>query len=403
MKLKDKIANEINKRVKRHKIDFDEYANVIVLDCGLCQSTFFNRNLRLEGGTGAGRLRGFAELIYFIEQLEDYSFLCVEDSHFTPRNKKSRSQPFTEEQLYRIFVLCKMKNITLKLFPQKLTPRAITKCNTMGISSVKADLQDPISIYEFLLVSDVSLKNPPKRFGYSDQRNEGHAMKDDINVDLNIARAYVDENGFQKKYGDPNDKCLNLVMEIVPTLIEKLTKEELSIFFGDPDDLYYKKNCSTGKKGDLKWANIKEAQLYTLAAMFIRPDGNLRTRPTTGAVAGFDFIEAYLLVRSAWHFRGGVARSNAMFWGFRLWVRAQCRLLGNPLIDLDRQVTITVGTDKKGNPKTETRVVTRGSFNEHEEAFFVERRSFFQGTQDKVMRILKTHLGLREEDPNLGY
>ena len=384
MKLKDEIDNEVKKRKNQHKIDLDAYTDVTVLDCGMCASTYFNRSQKLKGGKGTGRVRGFAELIYFIKNLADGSFLCVEDSHFTPRNEKSRSQPFSEKQLHKIFELCREKNITLKLFPQKLTPRAITKCNAMGMEMAKGDEKDPISIYEFLRTANVSLKKPPKRFGYDARRKEGHDMKADLNVDLNIARAYVDENGVQRKYGDPNDKCLSLVLEVLPLLVEVLTPRELSIFVSKPDDLFYKKDCKTGKKGDVKMGSIKIAQLYTLACMFMRPDGTLRTRPSTGAVAGFDFIEAYLLVRSAWHFRGGVARSTSMYWGFRSWIRRESELLGNPLIDLKRKCEMVVGTKKDGTPKTETRVVTRGNFNEHEEAFFLENRDFFQKTQDKI-------------------
>lgn len=396
MKLKDKIANEVKKRdKKKHAVDLDAYTDVTILDCGMCASTYFNRNLKMKGGSGIGRLRGFVELKHFIENLLEGSFLCVEDSHFTPRNKKSRSQPFTEPQLYDIHRICEERGITLRLFPQKLTPRAITKCNSMGINATKGDEKDPISIYEFLMVSDISLKKPPTKFGYSPRQDEGHAMRCDINVDLNIARAYIDDNGRQKKYGDPSDLCSALIYEVLPLLLETLTEKELSIFVSKPDDLYYKRDCDGGKKGDVKLGSIKIAQLYTLASMFMRPDGELRTRPSTGCVAGFDFIESYLLVRSAWHYKGGVARSNSMYWGFRAWIRAQSKLLGNPLIDLSRQCDIVVGTKKDGTPKIETRVVTRGSFNEHEEAFFLDGRKFFQNTQDKVMRIFKKHLGLR--------
>lgn len=398
MKLIDKIAQNVRKRKKQHKVDFDSYANVLILDCGIGASTYFNRNQYLEGGKGTGRVKGYAQLRHLINELENNSFLAVEDSHFTPSGPTSRSQPFPEWQLQEIFDLCRKKNITLKLFPQKLTPRAITFAG-----SSKSDGNDPKSICMFLEHANVSLKNPPKKFGYSERQNEGHAMRADINVDLNIARAYVDDDGIKREYGDPEDKCMDEVRKLFPVLVDVLNEKELSIYVSDPSRLYYKKDCEGGKKGDINWNVVKVSQLYTLVAMFVCPDGELRIRPSTGNVAGFDFIEAYLLVRSAWHYRGGVARSTLMFWGFRLWVRMQSKLLGNPLIDLERKVTITVGTKKDGTPKTETRLVTRGSFNEHEEAFFLEQRDFYQGTQDKVLRITKTQLGLREVDPQLGY
>ena len=46
----------------------------------------------------------------------------------------------------------------------------------------------------FLKYANVS-KHPVKVWEYSERQNEGHAMRADINVDLNIARAYLDDDG----------------------------------------------------------------------------------------------------------------------------------------------------------------------------------------------------------------
>ena len=97
-----------------------------------------------------------------------------------PRREKSLSQPFTAEELLGLYKDLKDNGITLKLFPQKSTPRVIGFVNelyqagkielpsfviTKNGQIIKCDINDPWCIWVFLEQHlQTSMANPLEKF-----------------------------------------------------------------------------------------------------------------------------------------------------------------------------------------------------------------------------------------------
>ena len=93
---------------------------VFVLDCGKNSATLYNPI------TNEVTTLSHEEVLELYKKLPEGSTLVSENSHLgTPRRKRSLSQPFTAEQLLGFYENCNNNNISIKLFPQKSTPRAL--------------------------------------------------------------------------------------------------------------------------------------------------------------------------------------------------------------------------------------------------------------------------------------
>lgn len=253
------------------------------------------------------------ELLAFLKQLPKGSFVVSEDSHLgTERTYKSLSQPFTRDELLGLYEDLEDRGVTLRLFPQKSTPRA---CAYAGY--VKSDSTDPRSIFIFLKDHPkvvASLKKPVRSFGLTSIRESSYIYKSETDAFINRARAE------KPKYS--SDHCSKFLISNIDFYAENLSEMALNIFGLTEDSKYKKGNSKTGKKkGDWNLSNVKLPQLYAIACSIIHPEHNaLRIRPETGEVAGYGYIKKYIFRMSPFHFKGGVARSNLYYHGMKRWI-----------------------------------------------------------------------------------
>ena len=100
--------------------------NLFVLDCGKNSSTLYNPV------TNMVTVISHEEVLNLHDTLPEGSTLVCEYSHLGySRREKSLSQPFTAEELLGLYKDLKDNGITLKLFPQKSTPRVIGLVNEL--------------------------------------------------------------------------------------------------------------------------------------------------------------------------------------------------------------------------------------------------------------------------------
>lgn len=280
-----------------------------VLDCGTNKSTLYNSD------TDKCDIITHSEVLALPDTLPEGSTLICEYSHLgCQRTEFSLSQPFTADELLRLYSELEDKNITLKLFPQKSTPRACSYANLP-----KSDESDPKSIY--ILTRDfpqISMMNPPKTFEEHPKRLEAYDYKNYTSKYINMARRQEDA------YSE--DGCSKWIIDNIELLFDNLSDTAKSAFSkGTTSQCQGVKTkhrtMKRDKKGKVRMTTVSMQSLYAVICTLIDYDGNVRVRPSTGEMAGWQYIKRYVLCMSPFHFRGGVARSNLYWHGMKNWIK----------------------------------------------------------------------------------
>lgn len=238
-----------------------------------------------------------------LKWLPNGAILICENAHLgVPRNPLSLAQVYTDHQLPEIYERALSKGCIIKLFPNQLTPKA----RAMFGTGEKTDENDTKAIYGMVTnCPHLKLMNPPKTFVVERSREAGWKFKNETNAILNKARRF--------KYEDPDDAIVQFLDENLHDIADSLSPLARSIF-----DLE-----RTKRNGEFCTSSSRRVRLYTIASLFFHPNGSARLRPDTGAIPGKTWLRRNVLHTSPFHFKGGIARSNLCWHGFRNYAIAQ--------------------------------------------------------------------------------
>lgn len=338
------------------------YDKVLILDCGKNNLTYYNSQTDEESNITR------EETLRLPEILEEGFTVIGEASHFsTPRGEYSLAQPFYAEELLDWYYRMELNNISLKMFPQKSTPRAYAKVG-------KSDETDPKAIFNLLKkFPEICLMNPPNDFNVSKKIQRYWKWKDTTNKILNIAR--------MTKYnlnGEQEDKNTDLIVENIDYIYNSLTPEERECF-----QFTTYKNNKIKIKTTTTW-QFSMSQIYSILACIRDHHGNLRKNAHTDRFPSNKDFRRYLLCLTPFHFRGGVARSNLYYHGLMNYIQRKGKEQG---LDFKRKVKL-----KDNKEKT---TIRRGSFTSKEDEFFVKHRIIYNNA---IMSMYKIFKSILEED-----
>lgn len=297
--------------------------------------------------------------------LPNGSQLVIENAHAgTPRSDYSLAQVYTEQELLSFYDAVETKGCKLRLFPQGLTPKAR---KMFGIDE-KSDHNDLIAIARYVEeFPHTTLRKPPKTFVTQRRREAGWAFKKENDGILNVARRY--------KYERDDDAVAMFVSSSLDELASRLSDDAKEIMCLS-DDHRYVKRPHIFKKSDQR-----TSRLYTLAALFLHPQGYARQRPDTGALPGIDWLKTHVLHFSPFHFRGGIARSNLKWHAFR-----------NSAIE-------ALGTRKAANGK----VLSHYDFSPEQHVQFRQHRRKFMKAVSETMQTMRDMVQERMEAGELAF
>jgi hypothetical protein len=234
------------------------------------------------------------------------AMLVAENAHLgCERTHKSLAQVYTAPQLQELYRLASSLSVEIRLFPQGQTPKARAFA---GIDE-KTDAADAQAIYAYLIDSPSvlqSLKRPPTSFQPERWREAGWSFKEDTNVILNVARRF--------DYKIEGDKITSFVLanlEAFESMLPNDAKEIFGLLHRKKDGSFYAIDSQQGPK---------LSKLYTLAALLLNEEGNLRLRPDTQRPPGIGWLMRTQIGTSPFHHRGGIARSNVMWHGCKNYV-----------------------------------------------------------------------------------
>ena len=238
-----------------------------------------------------------------IPGLEDGDTLVVECAHLRESHRYTLAQPFSYEQLTTLQENAKERGVSIRLFPQKSTPKART------LDSVKAedktDEADTKAISKFLTEDSnafdaLKVFVPTKLEEYHEKNAKVFSYIQECNKDINTAKTAG--YGFDKKI--PYD-------DAVSRWIKKFALKLTEYLNGDIE-LIEAIGLKFDKKGNLKIAVPN--RIYTLVHSILRPNGELRVRPDLGLVPNWKYIKAHYLGCKPYHMKQGVAASNYKHW-----------------------------------------------------------------------------------------
>jgi hypothetical protein len=257
----------------------------------------FGRDWTVLNGEDKTTTRMTKEQFASLSWLPNGSVLVSENAHLgVPRNDLSLAQVYMADELFEIYDRAHRKGCIIKLFPNQLTAKARSMFGDGG----KTDENDAKAIYGMVTnCPHLKLMNPPKTFVVEKSREAGWAYKDETNCILNKARG--------QEYQDPDDAIVQLLEANLHDIAAKLSPMARSVFALD----------KTKRDGNFYASDTRNVKLYTIAALFFHPNGSVRLRPDTGAVPGKTWLRRNVLHTSPFHFRGGIARSNLYWHGFR--------------------------------------------------------------------------------------
>jgi hypothetical protein len=224
--------------------------------------------------------------------------LVAENAHLgCVRTDLSLAQVYTKPLLTDFYGRAARKGCTVKLFPGHLTPKARAQYG----GGEKSDDVDTRAIHHMVTNSPhVRLMNPPVSFEPTRSREAGWKFKDETNAILNKARRF--------KYQDPDDAIVQFLAANLKAIAAGLSPAAQEAF--DFDKI-------SKRSGDFLKSDGRINRLYTLTAFFLHPNGTVRQRPDTGAMPGMQWLRRNVLHTSPFHFRGGIARSNIYWHGFK--------------------------------------------------------------------------------------
>ena len=243
-----------------------------------------------------------------IPELKRGDNLVVECAHLREAHRFTLAQPFDYDQLEELKRNADEKGVTIRLFPQKSTPKARKLAGIDADSKTKTDEIDTRAIAEFLLKDqnafDALKEFFPKRLdSFKDEISSTVEYIKECNADINPAKS--SEYGFGKiDYQDEVSKWAN-------KYLLKITE-----YLDGDEELINHLGIRILRNGTLKVD--KANRIYTLIHSILRPNGELRVRHDIGKVPNWKYIKAHYLGCKPYHMNQGVAASNYKHW----WRRA---------------------------------------------------------------------------------
>ena len=241
--------------------------------------------------------------------------LVVECAHVREAHDRTMAHAYTFDKLLKLKENADKMGLTIKLFPQKSTPKA-RKLYGLDVDD-KTDEIDTKAIASFLLKDKNAFRAlktfiPIKMEDFQEKNQYIFDYIQQSNDDINVAKS--SEYGLTAKY-DYKDE--------VSKWIKKYTVDGGSSIFGctptifdylnGDEELLNALGLSFNKKtGKLKIEN--ENRVYTLVHSILRPNGELRVRLDVGLVPHWTYIKAHYLGCKPYHMKQGVAASNYKHW-----------------------------------------------------------------------------------------
>ena len=260
-----------------------------VLDCGKCSAHFICSDT-----DESGFMPHEGILNLQLPRLMPGDTIVIEEAHLRSRESNSLAQPFTYDQLSQLKARADGLFVTIKVFPQKVTPKARTLANL----TEKNDINDVTAILEYLksnpnALSTLKTFTPVKVEDYRNRNEAKWKDRQELSEDVNAAR----------NLGYEGDEVSAWISNNIQDLYTKLD-DELR-------ELLDMRVVSKGRKNERIDYSVN--RLYSVVATLMRPDGTLRLRSDVQKLPYWKYAKDAYFAMTPYHMRGGVVASNIKY------------------------------------------------------------------------------------------
>ena len=267
----------------------------------------------------SGKMRA-SEAVGWLCSLPRGTLVVCEWAHLAvPQTSGSLAQPFKADQLISLYGELRTRGVTLKLAPHAHTGSRMRlwvshRYSALLASAEKSDAADALMLAVFVNeCNELGLANPPSGFGVSLRRQYGRRVTKMSNVVLNAERTL--EFAYSGEY-------YPLLMKLARKASRKTGGGSLSL------------------------------SASVVSTLVCEQDGQLYVFTHRGQIPGRWFWMRDVLRMSAWHHRGGTARSNVMWHRFRPYVSRFARARGVALKKGGRYVKVALMSQREKAVRT---------------------------------------------------
>lgn len=274
--------------IARSWCDPSQYEEVVGLDFGGNVAHYYMARSRKNGHMP------FKGLLAWLLRLPRNTLVVCESAHLgVPQTEMSLAQPFTAEQLLKLYADLRAGGITLKLAPHSHTGKRMRFWVAhyhpdLMCDAKKSDAADAMTLAVYVdRCNEISLANPHKSFRRSAGRKFGRKVTKLSNAVLNAERT---------------DKYSGSFYPLIVELARKVRRRE-------------------------SFPTLKFV-VTVASTLFAEHDGRLCVFTHRGHVPGRWFWMRDVLRMSPWHHEGGTARSNLMWHAFRPYLQHRAKRSG---------------------------------------------------------------------------
>lgn len=288
----------------RNWCDPSIYGEIVGVDFGLKSFHYYMARSGQRGQMAADKAAGW------LCRLPAGTLVVCEWAHLAvPQTSRSLAQPFKADQLLDLYSGLRARRVTLKLAPHAHTGNRMRlwvceRYPSLIENAEKTDAADALMLAVFVSeCNEIALANPPRGFGVSLGRQYGRRVTERSNVVLNAERT---------------DEYRGTYFPLLMKLARKANRK-----------------AGGGKRNEGLAASV----VSTLAS---EQDGQIHLFTHRGQIPGRWFWMRNVLRMSAWHHRGGTARSNLMWHRFRPYANRVAESHGVPLKKGGRYIKVAL-------------------------------------------------------------
>jgi hypothetical protein len=290
--------------IARDWCDPSSYSEIVGVDFGAKSCHYYMARSGQRGRMTAEQAAGW------LCRLPAGTLVVCEWAHLAvPQTSRSLAQPFKAEQLLDLYRQLVSRGVTLKLAPHAHTGSRMRlwvsgRHPSLIENAEKTDAADALMLAVFVSeCNEIALADPPRGFGLSLKRQYGRRVTERSNGVLNAERT---------------DDYRGTYFPLLMKLARKANRK-----------------AGGGKRNE----GLSASVVSTLAC---EQDGKLYLFTHRGHIPGRWFWMRDVLRMSAWHHRGGTARSNLMWHRFRPYAARVAERHGVPLKKGTRYIKVAL-------------------------------------------------------------
>lgn len=234
----------------------------------------------------------------------------VQPQKTDPNSSISLSQGLTYENLLTLKEASERKGVVFRLVPHSLTPRLRHEFFPGQDKSDQIDAAVIGHFYDIYGLDGLQHFQPKPPNTFSPSQELAFKIKAETDAVLNYFRGHAGDYTALKKVRVLSDYLNDN---------KKIVNGRWGMFADNYDwAILFEKWIAGRSKGAKKMKDASENSVFaSLWVCVYAVDGSLRVNPRTGKPLGINFLWKQVLGNRPNHFRGGVARSNLMYHGFK--------------------------------------------------------------------------------------